>query len=99
TGNDAHNIINGMAGNDLLTGNGGNDTFVIAKGQGHDTVTDFHVRGGGANGDKLELHGFGAGATLSNKGSVFSVTAADGSVEHVTLTGVTQIGAGDYLFV
>ncbi|MBD2777358.1 GDSL-type esterase/lipase family protein [Iningainema tapete] len=42
-GDERDNIINGSAGNDTVTGNGGRDTFVIAVGQGTDTITDFIV--------------------------------------------------------
>ncbi|MFC7738414.1 cellulase family glycosylhydrolase, partial [Roseomonas sp. GCM10028921] len=56
TGNDSANILNGRGGDDLLTGGGGNDTFVIARGEGSDTVTDF--RAGVGAGDVLRLDGF-----------------------------------------
>jgi Ca2+-binding RTX toxin-like protein len=96
TGNESANTIDGKGGADLLTG-GGNDIFVIAKGEGGDVVTDFQPHGGGA-GDTLLLKGFGAGATLTNSGNVFTITAADGSTEQVTLQGITHLGSSDYLF-
>jgi Ca2+-binding RTX toxin-like protein len=55
-GNDSANLLNGKGGTDILTGGGGNDTFVVAKGEGNDTITDFHA-GWGA-GDVLRLEGF-----------------------------------------
>jgi Ca2+-binding RTX toxin-like protein len=96
-GNESHNTLNGQGGNDLLTGGGGNDTFVIAKGQGSDVITDFQLHAGNS-GDTLLLKGFGAGATLSNVGSDFMVRSADGSVEHVTLSGIDHLGTSDYVF-
>jgi hypothetical protein len=71
---------------------------VITKGQGQDVITDFHVHAGTANGDLLALKGFGPGATMLNHGPVFTITASDGSVEQVTLLGVSQLGSGDYVF-
>jgi hypothetical protein len=40
-------------GNDVLVGGGSADTFVFAKGYGHDTITDFKVLT-----DKLAISGF-----------------------------------------
>jgi len=98
TGNDAANVIDGRGGNDVLTGRGGEDTFVVATGGGHDTITDFEGAGE-AGGDVLLLRGFGAGATVANHAEgILAVTAADGEVTFVTLTGVAGLQAGDYAF-
>jgi beta-mannanase len=99
TGNDAANLLDGKGGHDLLTGGDGNDTFLITYGQGSDTITDFQVHGGGSSGDMLLLKGFGTDATLTNDGSLFTVTTADGAVEQFTLSDVSHLGTGDYLFV
>lgn len=56
TGNSAANIIDGGKGNDLLVGGGGRDTFVIAKGNGFDTIEDFSPTG--AEADTIQLSGF-----------------------------------------
>jgi len=97
-GNDSPNTIDGKGGNDHLTGGGGNDTFIISKGEGHDVVTDFEGAGK-AGGDTLLLKGFGAGTTITNLvDDTFAIRAADGSVTHVTLTGVKALAAGDYAF-
>lgn len=37
------NVLDGGKGDDLLTGNGGADIFVLATGEGIDTITDFVV--------------------------------------------------------
>lgn len=55
TGGAASNIINGMRGNDWLTGGGGRDIFVFEKGSGHDVITDFHA---GNALTTLKLEGF-----------------------------------------
>ena len=58
TGNSGANILAGAGGNDLLIGGGGNDVFVLAKGDGFDTITDFVATG--AEADRLRLGGFAA---------------------------------------
>ncbi|MFC7611141.1 glycosyl hydrolase [Teichococcus aestuarii] len=97
-GNSSPNVLNGRGGNDVLTGGGGDDKFVIGKGMGHDLVTDFQGAGR-AGGDMLVLEGFGKGASIYHEGSsVFAIKAADGSVDHVTLQGVTNLASSDYMF-
>lgn len=51
-GGTSRNVINGMGGNDWLTGGGNNDVFVFQKGSGHDVITDFRA------GDVLKIEGF-----------------------------------------
>src|SRR5690349_19921458 len=41
-GNSGANVLDGGGANDILTGGAGNDTFVIHRGDGSDTITDFH---------------------------------------------------------
>lgn len=66
-GNVSTNTLDGGAGDDILTGGGSNhepghvtprgDTFIIRKGEGNDTITDFqHGKDGG---DVIRLAGFG----------------------------------------
>lgn len=40
TGNAGNDILNGGIGNDVLQGGPGNDTYLIARGDGQDTITD-----------------------------------------------------------
>uniref|UniRef100_A0AAN0NJH5 M10 family metallopeptidase C-terminal domain-containing protein n=1 Tax=Yoonia rhodophyticola TaxID=3137370 RepID=A0AAN0NJH5_9RHOB len=42
-GSDAANVINGMSGNDTLTGGGGADYFAFGANFGTDTITDFEI--------------------------------------------------------
>ncbi|MFN6536137.1 MAG: hypothetical protein RM021_007150 [Nostoc sp. EkiNYC01] len=71
-GSTANNIIDGKAGNDSLTGNGGQDRFVIRLGDGNDIITDFGGVGKGtnpsatviANVDTLQF--LGSGLTAQN---------------------------------
>ncbi|MBB5694966.1 glycosyl hydrolase [Muricoccus pecuniae] len=97
-GNSSPNVLDGRGGNDLLTGGRGNDTFVIGKGLGMDTITDFRPHAWGGEADTIQLTGFGSGARLSNAGSLFSVTASDGSVTQFTLNGVTSLGSNDLVW-
>ncbi|MEH2233787.1 MAG: hypothetical protein V7K71_29820 [Nostoc sp.] len=63
----SNNIIDGLIGDDTLTGNGGQDKFIIRFGDGNDTITDFGGIGKGttptsaaiANADTLQLTGSG----------------------------------------
>ena len=97
-GNDGNNILNGKGGNNILTGGKGTDTFVLEKGTGHTIITDFEGAGR-TGGDLLMLKGFGANASISHQGnSIFAIQAADHSVTHVTLQGVTSLVSSDYVF-
>ena len=82
-------VLFGGTGNDLLTGGAGKDTFVISKGYGSDTITDFQA---GAGGDVLRLqnYGFATFATfLAAAGQVGSDTVVTlSSSETVTLQNV-----------
>jgi serralysin len=51
-GSTGNNVLSGTAGS-LLTGGGGNDTFVFTSNFGRQTVTDFHV--GGPSQDAIEF--------------------------------------------
>lgn len=98
TGNTLSNVFIGNAGQNVFTGAGGNDTFNFAKGNfGGDTITDF-VGNGPNPGDMIQFSGFNSNATLTNAGSVFTVT--DGAyTESFTLTGVTSsLDPSDYKF-
>ncbi len=99
TGNELANIIkggagtqtiNGMAGNDRLTGGADADVFVVARGNGSDTITDFAV---GAAGDTLRLSNYGfanAAAVRAAATQVGSDTViALGAGETLTLKGVS----------
>jgi len=58
--------VSGGNGADVLTGNDGNDTFVLHVGEADgDTVVDFAGNGTGVE-DSLQFVGYGAGATFTN---------------------------------
>ena len=56
TGSAGADVLFGGTGNDVLTGGAGSDTFVVSKGYGSDTVTDFQA---GFGGDVLRLQNYG----------------------------------------
>ncbi|MBL8553115.1 MAG: S8 family serine peptidase [Phenylobacterium sp.] len=115
TGNAAANRLSGLDGGDTLSGGAGTDTldggagvdkltggadldrFVFQKGQAAgDTITDF------AAGEKLELHGWGAGSTIAKvTGSLTNWIITDGvtgATETITLSNKYNLVAGDWIF-
>ena len=100
-GNSGANRIDGGGGADALTGNGGLDTFIFRAGQiNGDSIADFFGNGSGA-GDRLEFHGFGAGASLAQiSATQWQVTYNSGaSQETLTFSNAAAIDASDYMFV
>ncbi|MXP65965.1 hypothetical protein E0493_21695 [Roseomonas sp. M0104] len=94
TGTSSRNVLDGKGGDDELTGGAGPDTFVLAKWEGHDTITDFSA----GEGDRLEFRGFGGDAKLSHDGDVWTLTDSDGSSMSFTLNHVTNLSGSDYHF-
>ena len=78
-GGNGKDILNGGAGNDIVTGGNGKDTFVLAAGEGTDTITDF--------GNGPDVIGLAGGLTFLD----LSFTGSDiifGSETLATLTGI-----------
>lgn len=115
TGNGAANLLNGAQGADTISAGGGDDTldggagadrltggngvdrFVFQKGQAAgDTVTDF------STGEKLELHGWGAGSSIAKQiGSLTNWVITDGvtgETEVIVLSNKYALVAGDWVF-
>ncbi|WP_293901982.1 S8 family serine peptidase [Phenylobacterium sp.] len=97
SGGAGDDTLDGGAGIDRLTGGAGADRFVFQTGQAAgDVVLDF------ALGDHLELHGYGAGSTLTKVvGSLTNWTVTDGvthATEIITLANKYALAAGDYIF-
>jgi hypothetical protein len=90
TGSAASDILVGGAGDDIMIGGDGADIFVLQS-NGGDTITDFSV----AEGDKLNVDDLLAdtGGTLGivedGGNTTVTLTTAGGTVELVTLTGVS----------
>jgi hypothetical protein len=78
--------------------------FVFRLGEGGgDAVTDF-TGAGVTGGDLLQLVGYGPGATIEQVGTsdYYTIHAAaemGGGSELIHLTGVTNLSAGDYVFL
>jgi Ca2+-binding RTX toxin-like protein len=107
TGSIGNNRLQGWEGDDLLTGNGGNDFFVFADGDGNDKIIDFAGNGSLA-GDTIDLTGVTTGVidytdlvtnhVLSNTAS--GVVFDFGGGDTLTLQGVTlaNLHSSDFLF-
>ncbi|MEH2058871.1 MAG: hypothetical protein V7K97_22490 [Nostoc sp.] len=94
-GTPSNNIIDGLTGDDTLTGNGGQDKFIIRSGDGNDTITDFGGVGKGsnpsaaviANVDTLQFTG--SGLTPQNLQLTQNGNNLEVSFENVASTKVT----------
>ncbi|WP_305885136.1 M10 family metallopeptidase C-terminal domain-containing protein [Phenylobacterium sp. LH3H17] len=91
--------IVGNSADNVLTGNGGNDVFVLSSNGGDDTIADFE--GGPGAGDRIDLSSV-AGLTfatlsISEVGGEAVIALGTGSV---TLTGVSaaSLDADDFIF-
>jgi Ca2+-binding RTX toxin-like protein len=99
-GNDG--FIGGL-GDDHLTGGAGNDIFAFAKGQGHDTITDFAA--GPAIGDRIQLDdqmfaNFASVRAASHQVGHDVVITAD-NLDSITLSNVdlANLNQNDFVFV
>ncbi|MDC0833929.1 Alkaline phosphatase [Geitlerinema sp. FC II] len=84
TGGAGDDVISGDLGNDILTGGDGVDTFVIAEGQGSDTIADFV-----AGTDEIGLSGGLSFSDLTIADSADGVTISIGEELLATVLGVT----------
>ncbi|MGF1626186.1 MAG: hypothetical protein ACFCVH_14985, partial [Alphaproteobacteria bacterium] len=109
TGDDGDNVLWGNGGNDVLTGGAGDDTlcggsgwdtFVMTKGGGHDTITDFQTLFGAK--DVIDFSDFGIGyadLVIQNQAGGTLITTPTG--ESVFLEGVNAANlnpADDFIF-
>lgn len=67
TGNTGNNTLGGGTGNDTLIGGGGNDLFVMRSGDGNDVISDFAVKGVGADVLRLENYSYATFDDLKSK--------------------------------
>jgi Ca2+-binding RTX toxin-like protein len=92
-GNQGNDVLRGGLGNDTLAGSGGSDIFIIAPGEGTDTINDFKL----GQSDKI---GLADGLTINDiyrsGNSIFAV--ADDEVL-ATLTGVNASSLSNTVFV
>lgn len=82
--------ITGGKGADIVTGGAGRDVFVLSKGDGADTITDFQV---GTGGDVLRLQDYGITSGASLQAALKQVGADTvislGGTDTLTLKNVT----------
>jgi Ca2+-binding RTX toxin-like protein len=99
--------IDGGAGNNVLFGSQGNDTFVVKAGEsGRDMIHNFQAHGAGTQGDVVKLMDFSdhtfdqavADGHISQQGA--NVVISDGTNVVATLLDVslTSLHANDFLF-
>jgi Ca2+-binding RTX toxin-like protein len=101
-GGAGNDILRGGLGADVLTGGAGSDLFVFESSGGSDRITDF-VSGT----DKIDLHllatdSSAVSSAIGRSGDlVVSVDANhDGRADFtITLTGVSHVDSGDFIFV
>ena len=100
-------VIDGGAGNNVIFGSHGNDTFVVTAGESRrDMIHDFQAHGAGPQGDVVELKGFSdqtfdqavADGHIAQHGD--NVVISDGTnvvatLQHVSLT---SLHANDFIF-
>jgi Ca2+-binding RTX toxin-like protein len=86
SGGGGADVINGGTGSDILTGGAGADTFVFAKGDGQDEITDF---GAGGEHDTIDASALlNAGVTASLTESSVGVTITFTSGDAIQVDGV-----------
>ncbi|MGL4637738.1 MAG: calcium-binding protein [Beijerinckiaceae bacterium] len=98
-GNASANTFTAGAGDDMMIGNGGNDTFVFAAGHGRDKISDFNP------GDMLDLRGLGftsvADVVAASVGHDLGMEIITGEGSSIVLVDVNVSSAADlgYLLV
>jgi hypothetical protein len=100
-GDNGDDLLNGGQGNDTLTGGKGSDRFVLAVGEGNDTITDFTDGSdqiglsGGLLFEQLTI----TQAVGSHSGTLISVTSSDELLAMLTGVDATTITTADFVTV
>ncbi|MEL6224410.1 MAG: Ig-like domain-containing protein, partial [Cyanobacteria bacterium J06627_8] len=85
-GGGGNDILDGGSGNNTLTGNGGADIFVLRRGAGLNTITDF--RGS----DRLQLNGLQfSGLTIQQQGNNALIRAGNDDLALLSNVGASTI--------
>jgi Ca2+-binding RTX toxin-like protein len=98
-GQGGNDTMIGGAGNDTMTGGAGNDMFVFNANFGNDVITDFDANPTGGQ-DLLDLSAYAPDINAGNFAAHVSIAVSAGNTvitidgtQHITLTGVTGVGA------
>jgi hypothetical protein len=95
-GGEGNDQIYGGIGTDNLTGGAGNDIFVLAKGEGRDTIKDFNI-----SEDLIALSGgllySGLSITQSGNDTLIKVTANNESLALLTGIGASTLNASNFI--
>src|SRR5207244_4247148 len=89
-GTSGDDTVVGTGGGNYIDGKGGNDTLIGGPG---DDIYKVYATG---QMTIIENPGYGADATLTNDGDVWTIHYAGGE-DHLKITGVTQLSHADYL--
>ncbi len=95
-GGEGNDQLYGGFGTDNLTGGAGNDIFVLAKGEGRDTIKDFNI-----SEDLIALSGgllySGLSFTQSGNDTLIKVTANNESLALLTGIGASTLNASNFI--
>jgi Ca2+-binding RTX toxin-like protein len=93
-GGEGDDLIWGGNGSDLLKGEGGRDKFVLAKGAGTDTITDFV-----AGTDLIGLSGGMSFSSVSLSGSNILLTSSNEILATLTGVNTSTLGAANFVTI
>jgi Ca2+-binding RTX toxin-like protein len=100
SGNSGKNNLNGLLGEDKMTGGGGGDTFVFKTGYGQDIVTDFH-----SGKDTIDLRGLNGVNGFTDLRTHHLDVSGNSVIIHAGMDTLTlqhvsksDLHAGDFLF-
>ncbi|WP_421983740.1 BspA family leucine-rich repeat surface protein [Roseibium sp.] len=103
TGDDNNNRIDGLSGNDILTGGTGSDTFVFEAAYGQDTITDFEAE------DLIEIGSLQATDFASLQAMMSEETGSSGTDTVITFStgdtlrleavSMSDLSADQFIFV
>jgi hypothetical protein len=99
-GNSSNNTLTSTAGNDVLVGAGGTDTFSFSGAFGQDIITDFAATGAAHDVIKLSGTGLNSGTVLTQTTQVGTGVVISDGTNTLTLNNVTKtnLTAADFSF-
>jgi len=94
TGRDGADELAGGLGSDTLTGGSGADRFVLQRGGGGDSISDFSV----SDGDRLVVYGYTSWSSIQQQGSDALVTFGGGDTVRLVGVAVSAVNATHFEF-